>query len=121
MRMRGGSPAVDLKRHGLSPVVFLARCYALEAGVAERNTLRRLLAAERAGRMEPDLRATVAEAYRFLLGLRMRRQLEQVVAGKEPSDEVALSALSPVERSRLKESLRAVKGWQDMAAYHYRV
>jgi len=121
LRMRGGSPAVDLKKHGLSPVVFLARCYALEAGVAERNTLRRLLAAERAGRMEPDLRATVSEAYRFLLGLRMRRQLEQVVAGKEPGDEVALSSLSPVERSRLKESLRAIRGWQELAAYHYQV
>jgi CBS domain-containing protein len=34
-------------------------------------------------------------------------------------NEVALSDLTAIERSRLKESFRAIKGWQEKAAYHY--
>ncbi|HET9596450.1 MAG TPA: putative nucleotidyltransferase substrate binding domain-containing protein [Anaeromyxobacteraceae bacterium] len=121
LRVRGESSTVDLKKQGLSPIVFLARCYALELGAPERNTLERLDAAERAGLMSPEVRSNVAEAYRFLLGLRMRLQLRALVAGRTPSNEVALSDLTPVERTRLKESFRAVKSWQEMAAYHWRV
>ena len=33
---------------------------------------------------------------------------------------VSLAALSSIERSRLKDSLRAIREWQDLAAYHYR-
>jgi CBS domain-containing protein len=121
LRVRGGSSTVELKRHGLSPVTFLARCYALELGASERSTLDRLAAAERAGRMDPELRETVAEAYRFLLGLRLRLQLRRLAEGRPPGDEVALSELSPVERSRIKESFRAIRGWQELAAHRYRV
>jgi len=36
-------------------------------------------------------------------------------------DEVALSDLTPVERTRLKESFRAVEAWQELASYHHRL
>jgi len=121
LRLRGESSTVDLKKHGLAPVAFLARCTALELGSAERSTLARLEAAERAGRMDPELRETLAEAYRFLLGLRLRLQLRRLTAGLPPSDEVPLSGLSPVERSRLKEAFRAIRGWQDAAADRHRI
>ena len=121
LRVRGASGTVDLKKHGLAPVAFLARCYALEIGSAERNTLARLEAAERGGRMDPELRESVAEAYRFLLGLRLRLQLRHLAEGRPPGDEVALRDLSPVERSRLKESFGAIRRWQDLAAHKWRV
>jgi CBS domain-containing protein len=121
LRVRPGSPLVELKRHGLSPVVFLARCYALEVGSAARNTLERLEAAERAGLMEPELRVTVSDAYRFLLGLRLRRQLRTVAEGRDAAEGAALSEFTAVERSRLKEAFHAIRAWQDMAAYHYRL
>jgi CBS domain-containing protein len=40
--------------------------------------------------------------------------------GELPVNTVALSELSSIERSRLKDSLRHVRDWQDKAAYHYR-
>ena len=121
LRLRGESSAVDLKKQAISPVVFLARCYALEVGTSARNTLERLDAAERAGLMAAEVRSNVAEAYRFLLGLRMRLQLRRLVDGRASSNEEALSELTPVERTRLKESFRVVKGWQDLAAHHFRL
>ncbi len=120
LRLRGESSTVDLKLHGISPVVFLARCYGLEVGTRARNTLERLETAARAGLMAPDALATVAEAYRFLLGLRLRLQLRMISEGQPTTNKVALSELTALERSRLKDSFHAIKSWQEEAAFHYR-
>jgi CBS domain-containing protein len=119
LRLRGASSTVDLKMHGISPVVFLARRYALGAGVPARNTLDRLEAAARAGLMDEDELASVSEAYRFLLGLRLRLQLRMVAEGKPPQNTVALADLPATERSRLKDAFRAIRRWQEAAAYGF--
>jgi CBS domain-containing protein len=120
LRLRGESSEVNLKAQGLTPIVYLARCYGLEVGAESRGTLPRLDAAVRAGIMGPDARALVGEAFRFLLGLRLRLQLRMLAEGQAPSSTVQLAALSAIERSRLKESFRAIRGWQDLASYRYR-
>jgi CBS domain-containing protein len=119
LRLKGESSVVDLKRHGITPIVFLARCYGLEVGVRDGSTLDRLAAAAKAGLMGEGLHASVTEAYRFLVGLRLRLQLRAIADGKSPSQEAALSELTGLERSRLKDSFRAIKAWQEKAAYHY--
>lgn len=113
------SSQVDLKTHGISPVVCLARCYAVEVRSPARNTIERLDAALAAGLMGENVHAQVTEAYRFLLGLRLRAQLRMVHEHRPVTSEVVLSELSPLERNRLKESFRAIRRWQEKAAYHY--
>jgi CBS domain-containing protein len=119
LRLRGQGSA-DLKADGIVPVVFLARCYGLEVGAASRATLDRLEAAAQAGLLSEDGHASVAQAYRFLLGLRLRHQLRRLSEGGAPDAVVRVADLSAIERSRLKESFRAIKQWQERAAYHYR-
>jgi CBS domain-containing protein len=116
----GAGAAVDLKAHGIVPVVYLARCYGLEVGTGARATLDRLDAAAAAGILSPEAHEGVGLAYRFLLGLRLRHQLRRLAERDAPTSVVRLADLSPVERSRLKESFRAIKRWQERAAYHYR-
>ena len=118
LRLRESSE-VDLKMQGLAPIVLLARCYGLEIGSGERNTHARLEAAVKAGLMSQEVFNVVSEAYRFLLGLRLRLQLKLAAEGKPPSNKLAFSDLSAIERSRLKDAYRALRSWQDMAAYHY--
>jgi CBS domain-containing protein len=118
LRLREGTE-LDLKMQGLAPIVLLARCYGLEIGSRERNTHARLEAAVKAGLMSQEVFNVVGEAYRFLLGLRLRKQLKLSAEGKPVSNKVALADLSGIERSRLKDAFRAVRSWQDMAAYHY--
>ena len=120
LRLRGGND-LDLKRQGIAPVVFLARCYGLAVGSQARNTLERLRAATRAGLMGPEASAAVIDSYRYLLGLRLRMQLKMISEGKVPTNVVSLSQVSGIERSRLKDSLRAIASWQDKAAYRYQV
>jgi CBS domain-containing protein len=120
LRLRGEASEVDLKLHGISPIVFLARCYGLAAGTAARNTIDRLEAAERAGLVDRETTETIEDAYRFLLGLRLRLQLRMVAEGREATNRVALSELTAVERSRVKDAFRAIRVWQECAAFHYK-
>jgi CBS domain-containing protein len=120
LRLRGQSTSADLKSHGIVPVVVLARCYGLEVGAAARATLERLAAAAQAGLLSEAALQSVAQAYQFLVGLRLRHQLRTLSEGHGPTEVVHLSDLSAIERSRLKESFRAIKRWQERAAYHYR-
>lgn len=115
-----GTGAIDLKAHGIAPVVFLARCYGLEAGGAPRGTLARLEAAVRAGNLAEGVYAEVAEAYRFLVGLRLRLQLRSVAAGAPAGSTVEPSRLGALERTRLKDALRAVRDLQDTGALHFK-
>jgi CBS domain-containing protein len=119
LRLRGDSSVIDLKAHGVSPIVFLARCFGLEAGTRGRSTAERLDAAARAGLIDEEQRATLLEALRFVLGLRLRRQLEALSRGTPMTPKVALSELGAIERTRLSEAFRAVGSWHELAKHHY--
>ncbi len=118
LRLRGASE-VDLKWQGINPIVFMARCYGIEAGSRARGTLERLDAALAAGLMGQEAFAGVTQAYRFLAGLRLRVQLRMLSAGKVPENKVALAELSAVERTHLKQAFGTIRRWQELAAFHY--
>jgi CBS domain-containing protein len=119
LRLRGAQ-AIDLKLHAISPVVFLARCYGLEAGTSSRSTPERLDAARRAGLLDEEVAGLVTEAHRFLLGLRLKLQLRALSEGRAAVDRVVPGDLDAIERARLKDALRAVRRLQESAAFHYR-
>ena len=118
LRLRGASE-VDLKWQGINPIVFLARCYGIEAGSRARGTLERLEAAARAGLVGQEAFAGVTEAYRFLVGLRLHVQLRMLSSGRTPENKVSLADLSAVERTHLKQSFATIRRWQEKAAFHY--
>jgi CBS domain-containing protein len=111
---------VDLKVHGITPVVDLARCYALEVGTPARATLDRLQAARAAGLLSAETHEGVTQAYRFLAALRLRHELRMLSEGARPVPAVSMAELGPLERTRLKEAFRVVRRWQEKAAFHYR-
>jgi len=119
LRLRGASSTVDLKGSGLKPIVALARRCALEAASQDRGTIGRLEAAGRAGLVDPDTVATMVEVYRFLIGLRLRLQLRAAAEGQPVTNKVALSALSAIERGRVKDAFRAIRAWQDDATSRF--
>jgi len=122
LRLRGESSEVDLKKEAISPIVFLARCFALQAGTRARGTLDRLEGAHRRKVMGSDeVWTDLADAYRFLLSMRLRLQLGQIEAGRPPSNLVAWRELTALDRSRLREVFRVVKSWQDLAVHHFQL
>ena len=119
LRLTGTLSRVDLRLHGLFPIVFLARCYAIEVGSPARGTLGRLAAARAAGLLGDEAHAAIPGAFQFIHGLRLRLQLRMARKGEAPRSDVPFSALSALERTRLKDAFRAIRSWQETAAYHY--
>ncbi len=120
LRLRSDSSKFDMKLKGISPIVFLARVYGLEAAARTSNTLDRLRASVDAGLIAKDTCENLSETYRFLLRVRLREQLRMISEGKAPSNMISLSDLSSMERSRLRDAFRAIEVWHEHAAYHYR-
>jgi CBS domain-containing protein len=116
LRFRTRTSTVNLKRNGISPVVSLARCHALEQGIRARNTVDRL---RTAGRALGEQWEGVIEAYRFLLGIRVRHQLRLMARGMPTSNHVVLGEISRMERRHLRESLAAIRAWQERTAHHF--
>ena len=112
---------VDLKKGGIVPIVSLARFYALEAQSRARSTLARLTAAADAGTLSREGAATLDEAFRFLVGLRLREQLRALAARKAPSHHVQLEHLAPLERQHLKDVFQAVRELQSATASRYAI
>lgn len=118
-QIRAEAGGVDLKAGGIYPVVSLARVLALDEGSDARPTLDRLAAAAAAGTLSQEGAATLGEAFRFLLGLRLRAQLAALRAGRAPSNSVDPKALAPLERRYLKDTFQAIAHVQSAVAYRY--
>jgi CBS domain-containing protein len=110
---------LDLKKGGISLIVSLARLYALEVGATVRPTLTRLEAAAQASTLSQEGAETLAGAFRFILSLRLREQLQAYRAGRPLTNQVRLEALSPLERRQLKEIFRAIRKIQEFSATHF--
>ncbi len=110
---------IDLKKGGIGLIVALARLYALEVGATVRPTLARLEAAAQASTLSQEGSETLAEAFRFMLGLRLREQLRAYRAGAALTNRVRLEALSPLERRQLTEAFQAIRKIQDFTATYF--
>jgi CBS domain-containing protein len=112
---------MNLKADGILPIVGLARLYALAAGSRARPTIERLAAAAAAGTLSGEGASTLDEAFRFLLRLRLRGQLEALRRGAAPGPGPRLEDLSPLERQMLKETFLAIREVQEATALRYAI
>ena len=118
-RIRERREGVDLKKGGIIPVVGLARIHALESGAPATGTVDRLEAAAEAGKVSREGADNLIEGFRFLLRLRLGRQLEEKRRGDELDNLVHLSELGPVERRHLKETFVVVQEMQEALGMRY--
>jgi CBS domain-containing protein len=100
---------LDLKMHGLFPIVATARTLAIRHGIAERSTRARLdaLIARDIGGDE-DLR-TMREGHAFLIGLMLDQQSADLHVGVPVSNRVETGRLARADLTRLKSLLRSLQ------------
>jgi len=118
-RIRDEQGKVDIKRGGIAPIVALARLYALEAHSTARTTIERLHDATTLGILSKEGGETLQEAFRFLMRLRLRAQLDALKARQPPDNMIALATLSSLERRMLKETFFAIRDMQDAIGLRY--
>ena len=120
-RIRRQDGGVDLKKGGIMPIVSMARLWALEAGLRNRGTLNRLAFAADAGNLSRQGAEDLAEAFRFLLRLRLDHQLAARRADRPADNVVAIEELAPLERSHLKDTFLSVREMQTFVGQRYNI
>lgn len=119
---RGGEHAgtFDVKAAAILPIVDIARLHALAAGSSALRTGDRLRAGVEARQLSADLAAALREGYDLAVRVRLQLHSEALERGEEPSDRLDPGTLSPLARSGLRETFKAVRtAQQDLAdRYH---
>lgn len=103
----------DLKLRGTMPVLDLVRLLAIQHELSETNSFERIQALGRAGHLPAAEAEELADTLEFLLLLRLRNQVEERAAGRQPSNFLAPDALSSVERATLREAFRVIERRQE--------
>ncbi|MEJ2256034.1 MAG: putative nucleotidyltransferase substrate binding domain-containing protein [Woeseiaceae bacterium] len=100
---------LDLKRHGIMPIVEIARIRSLAAGELRISTRNRLRAAASAGEITETDAANLIDALDFIEQLRIEHQARQLQAGEAPDNYLAPNELSPLVRQNLKSAFSQVR------------
>jgi CBS domain-containing protein len=119
-RLRQQDGRVDLKRHGLAPLVLVARVVALEASSRATGTAERLADAGAAGVLSPRAVGRLQFALALLTRLRLRHQLRCAAAGAPIGDAIPVEALTWNDERLLRRALEAIRDSQHALALQYR-
>jgi CBS domain-containing protein len=110
---------LNMKHHGLVPIVDLARVYALAGGIEAVNTQDRLQAVGDHGEVSQGSAQDLSEALEFLAFLRLRHQARQLAAGEAADNFMRPDSLSNFERTQLKDAFNVVQTLQDVLTQRY--
>jgi len=115
------SEGLNLKHRGIVPITALVRIRALESGIKEANTYRRLELATACGTMNENDASSLRDALRLINRIRLNHQSAQVMAGEKPTNFVPIEDLSPLLRRNLKAAFMLVEEAQRALALRYQV
>jgi CBS domain-containing protein len=116
-RVDGGP--IDVKIAGLTPIVNLARSYALECGVSEPGTIERLQLVAARGRIDDETRQGVIEAFRLMWRIRLEHHAACVLQRRAVDDTIDPAALGPLTRAELEDAFRFVRRAQRELRRHH--
>ena len=111
---------LDIKEYGTGPIVEAARVFAIDAGVAQTNTVDRLAALQAAEYLDAKVLTELGEAFEFLTLLRLDNQLQQARAGQPLSNYVSPRKLTALQKSLLREAFHTVARVQSMIDDRFR-
>jgi len=100
---------LNLKLHGIIPIVETARIRSLAAGEMRVSTRNRLRAAARQGELTPADAESLIDALDFIEKLRLEHQSRQMSAGEKPDNHLSPSELSPLARQNLKAAFSQIR------------
>ena len=107
--------SLDLKKGGIFPIVHGVRALAIERGLEETNTERRIARLAELGTLTPAFARDLTEALNFLMTLRLDNQLAEAAA----SSLVRPGALSSMERDLLRDAFHVVKQLRELIRRHF--
>jgi CBS domain-containing protein len=115
------SEGLNLKHRGTVPITDLVRMHALEAGIREANTFRRIELAVEAGVLNEEDAGSLRDALVLINRLRLSHQSAQMAAGEKPTNFVPPDDLSPLMKRNLKAAFMLVLEAQKALELRYQV
>ncbi len=115
------SEGLNLKHRGIVPITDLVRIRALEAGINEANTFRRIELAVKAGAMNDKDASSLRDALILINRIRISHQAAQMAAGEKPTNFVPPEQLSALMRRNLKAAFMLVVEAQSSLELRYQV
>lgn len=97
---------LDLKLHGLFPIVAGARTMALALGEQRTSTVERLHRLAEAGLIGTEDHLNLRDAWELFMALLLDQQLNDLAEGRRPGNSIDVRAMTPTVRARLKSALR---------------
>lgn len=113
----GKGDALDLKKGGIFPIVHGVRSFAIERGIVETSTVKRIAKLADVGALSAEFARELTQALQFLMTLRLDRQL---AATKGLSGSLVRPAeLSSMERDLLRDAFQVVKLFRELNRRHF--
>jgi CBS domain-containing protein len=113
----GNGDALDLKKGGIFPIVHGVRSLALEHGLMETATDKRIVRLRDIGVLHADLARELNQAFQFMLMLRLDGQL--AASAGTSGTLVRPSSLSSMERDLLRDAFQVVKQFREFIRRHF--
>lgn len=104
-RIRAENNRLDLKLHGLFPLVAGTRALAIRHNIAQHATRDRLAGLLTLDKGDVGLLSRLMEHHAFLLGLMLQSQEREIASGRKPSNFVDLGRLDRSDTAKLKDAL----------------
>ncbi len=99
-------------KNAITPLVMFARIYSLKHKLNLANTLERLQTLQEMQIFDNNYYREIAFNYRYLMGIRYKNQLAQVLDKRAPNNHVPLNNLLQIEQSILKKIFTQVAIYQ---------
>ncbi len=112
---------LNLKHRGIVPLIDLVRLRALESGVTDPNTYRRIRGAVQAGAVNRGDAASLEDALNLVSRVRLDYQAAQLARGEPAGNLVPVEVLSPLMRRNLKAAFMMVREAQQALTLRYQV
>jgi CBS domain-containing protein len=112
---------LDLKKGGIFPLMHGVRALALQQRLIETNTIQRIRRLQALGVFDKVFAEQLAEAFGFLLGLRLTARLEKARLHQPMDNFISPDQVSKLERDLLKDSLQIVKKLKEVVRYRFRL
>jgi CBS domain-containing protein len=115
----GKGDALDLKKGGIFPIVHGIRSLAIERGLLETGTDKRISRLREMGVLQADFARELSQTFRFLLMLRLDGQL--AASAGSSGTLVRPSLLSSMERDLLRDAFQVVKQFRELIRHHFKL
>ena len=113
--------SIDIKKGGIFAIVQGVRSLALENGVMENPTVKRIKKLHQLGVLEKEMASELIEAFGLLARLRLQGHIKKQKNALPLDNMIDITSFGKIERDMLKDSFTIVNAFKKFITHHFRL